>query len=108
MVREANKEEKESRRIEEEQEKKAMAKKWFKPEPGKGMGSERCSESRIRSDDDVWMSHQQNIKHLVQDNENSTTERVATIFKRGISTGGMAGEGEVSENDFSISEVYSD
>ena len=91
MVREANKQEKESRRLEEEQKKKMMTKKWFQPEPGKRMGSQGYSESRGRSDDDVWMPNHQNIKHLVQDNLKSTTEGVATMFKRGISTGGRAG-----------------
>ena len=72
------------------------------------MGSQGYSESRGRSDDDVWMPHHQNIKHLVQDNLKSTTEGVATMFKRGISTGGRVGGGEVSENDCTITEQPQD
>ena len=105
MVREANKDEKESRRKEERQEKKEMAKKWFQPEPEQRLKSEGYSESRSRRDnDDVWMLPQQDEKHWFQDN--STTEGMASEFNGGNSTEGKAGE--VSENECIIYEQTQD
>ena len=83
MVREASKEEKESRRKDKEQEKKEMAKKWFQPEPEQRLSLEGYTESRSRRDNDnVWMLPQQCDKHWVKE---KSTEGV--------------GAGEVSEND---------
>ena len=61
MVREASKEEKESRRKDKEQEKKEMAKKWFQPEPEQRLNSEGYTKSRSRRDND-------DDKHWVQEN----------------------------------------
>ena len=98
MVREASKEEKDSRR-------KEMAKKWFQPEPEQRLKSEGYSESRSRRDnDDVWMLPQQDEKHWFQDN--STTEGMASEFNGGNSTEGKAGE--VSENECIIYEQTQD
>ena len=66
MLREANKEDKESRRKEKEHERREMSKKWFQPEPEQNR-AEGYEESRRCENDDAWKLPQQYDKHLVRE-----------------------------------------
>ena len=72
MLREADKEEKESRRKENEQERKEITRKWFQPE--QNMNRDKgYKKSRRQESEDVWKSTRQHIKHFIT--EKSTEGR---------------------------------